>query len=825
MKFKYISLLAALAVTISATAAEQFRAKNDNDGLWYEWEKYGESVRTASGTGFSVGMGLVWGNDPNDNWAWKEMPALVLTNTDPNVKKGPNASLKLEIPSYITVDVDGVETRVPVVAIGDYSFAALEDYSNDLGTIRIPATVERIGKGAFFKGSNLQGIEFAADGKLGIIGDYAFGMGRGNNINLNIPSSVYSLGIGAFYKLQNVERIDVQMNGIIGREAFKGVLHARNVVIGDNVTEIGEDAFVDCSEMESLVIGDNIKDIPAGAFAHSNLKNVTFGKNLETIGASAFEGCSNLDKIDFSACEKLTTICEAAFKGCNLGSYQENDPLVFPASLRYIEASAFENCKSLNGIRFQEGLKSIGAHAFDHCSAIKGTVRIPDSLTEIGEYAFNMCGSIHEIILGANVRKVGDYAFFRVDHVTANRVNRWYIPATAMEIGENAFNFQNTNSTFTDIYYPNLYPDHIHNNAFGLVGDEGVGLDYCPDYWMYLTVCLHVPVGTRDTYKKLDGWKNFHCIIDDIVLDGDPLDNVLGYAYMIPGEVRNINTDILKHLDTENLKWQVVTEDEGKAVSIDENADVTGLKFGEYIAIATRTGNFVVDDNGNVEDKPDNFSGAVIIFVCPTVTVVYDVDNTTSAPGSNGPVRAPGLGTNGTMSDSDVVAYAIEHNVTYEHRVVFNSYPQFVFEGARGINIETIQRAKTDAEGEVVEEGELRDLEEGQRLDSDDNISPDGDHVIPLNPVQENRIITLPLSISGNYQTTGVQTVEVSSTIKVTVDRHTLTIQGAQDDAVVTVTDMNGRTVMSTTDKTNTLHENGVYIVTVEDVAFKAMVH
>ena len=85
-----------------------------------------------------------------------------------------------ELVYYPTANTS-TEYKVPegVEKIGDYSFfhyykSTIVDYADKLIKIILPESVKEIGAYAFRYCANLENIEFAADGQLETIGDYAF---------------------------------------------------------------------------------------------------------------------------------------------------------------------------------------------------------------------------------------------------------------------------------------------------------------------------------------------------------------------------------------------------------------------------------------------------------------------------------------------------------------------------------------------------------------------------------------------------------------------------------------------------------------------------
>lgn len=596
------------------------------------------------------------------------------------------------------------------------------------------------------------------------IGDFSFaGDFNSNTKNIILPSSITKLGNGAFYGYCDIE----------------------NFQIPENVNSLGEQVFGNWKNLKSISIPGSVEKIPDGCFKGlQNLHTVILGEGITEIGESAFEGCTNLDGIEIPG--SVNTIKKRAFYGNGSMTW-----VIFNEGLETIEESAFES----TGLR---GSDPNGENEF--------TLVFPNSLTTVEKAAFKNCKNIMEIIFGKRLKDVGDEAFYNV----CFREHNCFIPGTITDIGPFGFNYELNVTNFTDLYYPNPNPGDVDRNAFGLITDDP-SLTWSTDYWIYATVCLHVPVGTVETYRQKEGWKYFKCIIDDIVVEDeatptDPLEKVLGYAYIVPGDEINIIKDILPDYASAGIEWTEING-ENECITVDKDGNVVGKEFGSKIVLGYQKGENYVQDS--MHDKA--LAGAVIIFVCPTITVVYDITNNT-VQDSDGLFRKPAR----IKSETENLADLMEENITYEHRVVYDSFPKLIVESAPGITLEEIKRAKTYADGEVIEGAELAPIDEEQQHD--------GDFLVPLNPIVENRIVTLNSSVDMQRVTTGVDSIELSSGIKISVNGYTVTIEGADDNAAVKVVDMNGRVVYATTDKTFEIKDKGLYIITVADEAVKAYV-
>ena len=140
--------------------------------------------------------------------------------------------------------------------------------------------------------------------------------------------------------------------------------------------------------------------------------------------------------------------------------------LTIPSTVESIGNSAVYNCYMLSDIKIPEGVKSIGANAFQYCYGVEA-VELPASLASIGEYAF------------------GDLS----------------------------------NLTSVVTYITN--PFDIADNVFGIV--DG-------DYLSAPTATLTVPVGTKESYEKTAGWKEFPTIYQGEVKEYT--ENGITYTYV-----------------------------------------------------------------------------------------------------------------------------------------------------------------------------------------------------------------------------------------------------------------------------------------------------
>jgi len=132
---------------------------------------------------------------------------------------------------------------------------------------------------------------------------------------------------------------------------------------------------------------------------------------VSTIGTS-FKGNTNIKSFDeFRYFTGMTRLYKGSFYGCsNLIS------ITMPENLKSVESGntsqgsgAFQNCKSLKHVEFNEGLESIGDSIFFGCTSFVH-VKLPKSIKEIGPMAFNAYTNITEgyiVLLSETVPVLG----------------------------------------------------------------------------------------------------------------------------------------------------------------------------------------------------------------------------------------------------------------------------------------------------------------------------------------------------------------------------------------------------------------------------------
>lgn len=203
--------------------------------------------------------------------------------------------------------------------IAPYAFA----FASNLHEIEIPATVERIGRGAF-AGSSLEAID--------------------------LPKGVAEVEEDAFWMCGRLERIGLPAGlKTIGARAFRGCVALHEIALPEGLEMIGDDAFCGCRSVESLLLPSTLTSLDGFPFVETT--NLT-----ELQCAPLCQGYASRDGVLFSS------------SGLELVLYpsgKKEPEYEVPPSVATICANAFPTQRFLAKLVLSSGVTTIEENAID----------------------------------------------------------------------------------------------------------------------------------------------------------------------------------------------------------------------------------------------------------------------------------------------------------------------------------------------------------------------------------------------------------------------------------------------------------------------------
>ena len=259
-----------------------------------------------------------------------------------------------------------VEIGEGITEIGEWAFAN-DSYSE----VKIPASVKKIGKGAFAYTYSLKKVTIAENSVLETIEADAF---CGADFpEITIPASVKTIGSGAFCGFE--KPLNVTFLGCptsIHAEAF--AYSTVRVTIAEGVKwTYGATAFGDtfyCPTVSSVngvkycIYGDGYVVITKDSDNHSD---------TAVIEARKFASNPNVNEIVIG--EGITGIGNEAFIGTKIRT------IVFPASVKTVGSEIFKSCSRLTKVTFLGNPTSIDSHAFQSGPDLSVILADPDHWT------------------------------------------------------------------------------------------------------------------------------------------------------------------------------------------------------------------------------------------------------------------------------------------------------------------------------------------------------------------------------------------------------------------------------------------------------------
>lgn len=188
----------------------------------------------------------------------------------------------------------------------------------------------------------------------------------------------------------------------VSSAAFSSCTALEEVVTGKNTTVFGGDAFAYCPCLATIVFSCPVARIGQGTVYGTDLWNVTLtDQTKEEFLEIAAKSPYNDGYAD--ECVTYTLVRTVPYEA-------SGDEMTLLTDLNKTSASDYpwygEKEKTVR-LRVAEGVTTIGAHAFDGFDRLE-EVLLPSTLTALGDYCFANCASLERIRFDAPVKTVGE---------------------------------------------------------------------------------------------------------------------------------------------------------------------------------------------------------------------------------------------------------------------------------------------------------------------------------------------------------------------------------------------------------------------------------
>ena len=241
--------------------------------------------------------------------------------------------------------------------------------------------------------------------------------------------------------------------------------------------------------LSKIVIGSKVplQYIGPGSFASfANLQSITweeFGVSSVTLESRAFQNCKSLNDLKWIP-HNVTHIGEACFKGCSTLQSLEGYEKVL---LERVPTDCFNGCTALKTVNhLPDSTTTIGERAFANCSSLSNIHDLPDTVSTIEDAAFDGCYGMTELLYPPkSLASLGRECFRN-----CTSLHSVYLPSTLTDVGEGCF-YQC--SSLTNILIEAEIPPST-------AGTEIFNQD---------AISIYVPAMSLSAYQNADGWKKY----------------------------------------------------------------------------------------------------------------------------------------------------------------------------------------------------------------------------------------------------------------------------------------------------------------------------
>ncbi len=246
-----------------------------------------------------------------------------------------------------------------------------------------------------------------------------------------LSDTVTTIGEGAFNTCEVLPKINLRKVTAIGTDAFAGCKALTELTVDEangNFSSVSgilynkaEDTIIHIPAVlkGDLIIPDGITELADNAFkGASGITSVTFGTGLKKVGANAFLGCSGVKKVTVSSLEAWLAI---EFNG------------MFSTPCYYAKSLYIGDTQLAGAVAVPAGTEAIGAWAFAYFGDIT-SITIPAGVKSIGSNAFYGCRGLTTLTLPEGLETIGDSAFYYCENLSEVT-----IPASVKTIADRAF--------------------------------------------------------------------------------------------------------------------------------------------------------------------------------------------------------------------------------------------------------------------------------------------------------------------------------------------------------------------------------------------------
>ena len=132
-------------------------------------------------------------------------------------------------------------------------------------------------------------------------------------------------------------------------------------------------------------------------YMDNSLSSMHISSEIQMVNVSAFQHCKNLTQVTFDEGVKRIDIDAFAYSGI--------EEVFMPDSIEFINRRAFSFCSKLKRVKLPENIKEIRRDLFLKCVSL-GSITIPETVTRLEQGAFFSCGSLTDVVFPSQLTSI-----------------------------------------------------------------------------------------------------------------------------------------------------------------------------------------------------------------------------------------------------------------------------------------------------------------------------------------------------------------------------------------------------------------------------------
>ena len=201
-----------------------------------------------------------------------------------------------------------------------------------------------------------------------------------------LPATITKIGSGAFSGLSNVRSITIKgALTEISYDSFAGCINLTSITLPSSLKKLGAWAFEACKSHKTITIPSGVTALPNYVFSDcTSLATINIPSALKNFGINAFSGTAWLKARQAKYSSHLVIVNGVLVDAATTTLKS----VTIPSDVTALAPQAFEKNTNVTSVVIPNGVTKIGIYCFSECTNLT-SISVPTTETSFGGRAFN----------------------------------------------------------------------------------------------------------------------------------------------------------------------------------------------------------------------------------------------------------------------------------------------------------------------------------------------------------------------------------------------------------------------------------------------------